>query len=407
MAGRDRVWDGMTVARHISGTSVPSADGLREALNWLGERRPDHRLFCRLDRRRGRWVPVPDAERAAWIEQVVTVWPEHIDPTAPLPESWEQLAPDGPQMRIVVLPRSYAVVFNHGFGDYTYTYSLERQLIAAAASGEPPTDLLGPGPDHAVARAVWHTARRVGRPFASVVRARLLPSRGAGSEPAQQPADAAASPLVHRMTVVAPDARARLKELREAHSSSEAATLFALAVAAVGDADGPELPVFVLMDTRSALRAGAIPEGNFIAAVEVPRSEASSPAGFSRFTKQVYDSGRVVVDLAHAAAGQAVRGRLRRGQPLPAAVAAPRLTALTLSYVRFSRTRGGPATAPGVFNGFTTGPTVGSTLGLWFFSSSAGLCVGGTVAVEHADVLEAALKRISEVPLELLPATAP
>lgn len=414
MAGRDRVWDGLTVVRHVGGVSTPTVEALRDVLTWLGEQRPDHRLFCRLDRARMRWVPVSAEERPAWIERLATLGRPDRQPTDPHPAEWSHMGPDEPQLQLMLFPHSYVIRFNHGIGDYTYTHAVERELLSAALTGRAPEALVQPAVRRPVLTATRVTVRSVGLPFLSALAGRAGGADTAetadGQETTPAPMVAAAPgpvPLETRLALVQPDARARLKEWRTAHEVSEAAALFALTVAALEDLGGPRLPVVVLMDARSTLPRRSVVEGNLLASIVVPREKVASPDAFRQFSKEVYANGRVVAEVARAAAGQAVRALLRR--PSKRFVPADgSLTAMTLSYVRDTP---GPKDAlayiePGTFNGSTNGPGAGATLGLWYHSTREVLMVGGSTAPQHVGLLEALVARLAEMPVDLIAGAA-
>lgn len=132
---RERAWLPLEFIRTVGPVSGVDAAGLVAALTGLHAADPTHRAVCRLDRDKGRWVPMGAAAFAAYAGEAVTAV-DGPDVTAEMLSARLMAEPRAHHPVRVLVGNGYvALKVAHAYGDADPVNRLLRELVKAAAEG--------------------------------------------------------------------------------------------------------------------------------------------------------------------------------------------------------------------------------------------------------------------------------
>ena len=297
MTARDAAWSGVEFFRVLGPFPAVPVDGLRAALIALHAQRPTSRFVCRLDRRRGRWLPLSAPAFERWVDGLLV----HGDPDMDA-DAWARtLGAEALGDRPMVLAaggRFGGLRASHTAGDARVTDALLGEMLTAVTTGRA---AMYPFPRPArlpLTRALLHQfGRHPGRVPAAVRIRRPRPAAApCAGGPVWDPAVAYASAMS------APGALARVRRWRDAHTPGVAvsAVLLSAAYAAVHRHLGEPDPAgfAVLVDARRYLPAGVAVEGNFVWGEHLRPAEPDDPASVAAAMTELVESRRTLTMLA-------------------------------------------------------------------------------------------------------------
>lgn len=285
LALRDRAWLPVETIRVLGPMEPVSAAAIRAALAALYAEHPTHKLICRLDRRTGRWLPLPEDRFGAFCAgQVIEVEPElgiglgagsgagsgggsggGPDPAADAVMRRLIDVPLGEHPMIMATGGAYlGVKISHAVGDARVLGAWSAELMYAAANGVPPRAPIMGSSRWPLARAAL---RRFGKAPGDIARAFRV-----SRPPARQGPDPAAGrpwrpDPDYRYARVDPATLERLRQWRDAEAPGvSVAAMFLAAVSAALTRAGvgpPPEGLVVLVDARRYLPPGVVVDGNF------------------------------------------------------------------------------------------------------------------------------------------------
>jgi hypothetical protein len=309
---RDDVW----AVEIFVGLEVPPIANLRLALRSLAEAQPSHRLLCHFDALAELWRPAvaPDWDR--YIEEIVVDLGElESRPTSMIAEELLSHHSNSLAFQLLVGQRTICVSATHAVGDAHYLTTVVESLLRSAWMRDAPTDLLMPPLRYAGVVAAGRYV--ISQPSATAKRASTavgrLPSRlrNAGrrrSSDVAVPQDVIvlASRSDWRFGVSSADVSADVLALvqrwraEQTADSSLASLWFSATVGALEAAgfrssrSGP----IVIVDCRRYAGHRRHIVGNFVASVEIPRIEASTPESLHIYLQRALHEGQPLAELA-------------------------------------------------------------------------------------------------------------
>jgi hypothetical protein len=331
MSARDRAWLGVDVAKVIGPLSGITGADLRRALVELHARRPDARAVCRVDRARGRWVPIAPADFPAWAERLVLDLDDDLDADEVTRRLFRERLEDRPIL-LGAGPTYVGFRMSHATGDGRVGDPLFADLLHAADSKRPVRTV--PGTRLPLLTAIArHFGRHPGRLAAGLRVAR--PSRQTRGARTEGWPEVAWSPeIAHESARSAPDAMARLRQWRAGHApgvSIGALLLSSVSAAFARHIDALPCPgVVLLVDARRYLPAGRQVDGNFAVGGYLEPADPADPRAVHDAMTAYLRSGRGLAFLALYNAKLVLAGHRPHR---PVTVAARPRPELTLTYL--------------------------------------------------------------------------
>jgi hypothetical protein len=350
---RDRAMLGLLSVGAIGPARMPSVQAVRRAVWDLVAIDPENRLLHRVDVRRGRFIPVPPAERAQFVDEVVI--PLDDEPRTP-GKPWAEKA----QIKEVAdavyrrglgdLPfrirvgRNFSIFeLMHAVGDGSMYITAWSTLLGCACDGSMPTALVqkdsmfpllraayttfGEHPgrlvdlyqvlrsSHAtseagtgeaaggglVAGAVRPAVRMAKEVLEDVVPAARSALTRRSSEASRMGAEGDSSHLVSVATLSRYGLMREIREWRNQHRPDATALsiIFAAGVVAVEESDLPRPApgIGVMLNARRYLPKGTSVAGNFVVVMELDLENPRSPEAIAAANKKIMDSGRPLATM--------------------------------------------------------------------------------------------------------------
>jgi hypothetical protein len=350
VTARDATWAGIEFFRVLGPFPAVPVDRLRRALIALHAQRPTSRFVCRLDRRRGRWLPMSAAAFEQWVDGLIVRGDPDMDADAWARALHAEVLGDRPVV-LAAGGRFGGLRASHVVGDARVTEALLAEVLAAATSGRAATF---PFPRPALlplTRALAHQfGRHPGRLPAAVRIRRPPPPPACGAV-----GGGADRTLAYASAVSAPGALARVRGWRDTHAPGVAvsAVLLSAAYAAVRRHLGePDPAGFVmLVDVRRYLPEGLGVEGNFAWGEHLRPAAPEDPASVAAAVTELVRSRRTLTMLGlHNL--RSVLARLGTSALAPPGAArtddpaAPRRPHLTVTYLGRNHSFGSLPWAP-------------------------------------------------------------
>jgi hypothetical protein len=297
LSARDRAWLGVDVAKVIGPMSGITAPALRRALIELHASRPTARAVCRIDRARGRWVPIAPRDFPAWAERLVLDLDDGIGADEVIRRLFRERLQDRPIL-LGAGPSYVGFRMSHATGDGRVGDPVFAELLRAASTGRPARTPYPGTTRLPLLRAVVHHFARHPRRLPGglrITRPSVRPEPGA-------PAVDWAPDVAHHAARSAPEAAARLRAWRKEHAPgvSVGALLFASVSAAFARCvEAPARPgLVVLVDARRYLPPGRPVDGNFAFGDYLEPSDLTDPRAVHHTMTQHLQLGRSLVMLA-------------------------------------------------------------------------------------------------------------
>lgn len=336
VSARDAAWSGVEFFRVLGPFPAVPVDAVRHALIAMHAQRPTSRFLCRLDRRSGRWLPMPAAAFARWVDGLILPGDRDMDADAWARALHAQVLGERP---IVVAAggRFGGLRATHTVGDARVTDALLAAVLTAATTGRP-AGYPFPRPARLpLARALAHQFGRHPGRVPAAVRVRRPP------RPAAPGGDGAPwdRTVAYASAVSPPTVPADVRRWRDAHAPGVAvsAVLLGAVHAAVRRHLGEPDPAgfVVLVDARRYLPPGLAVEGNFALGAHLRPAAPEDSACVAAALTDLVRSRRTLTMLGlHNLWSVLTRGApapAPPGVPLIAGPAAPPRPHLTVTYL--------------------------------------------------------------------------
>jgi hypothetical protein len=296
VSARDATWSAVEFLRVLGPFPAVPVEALRHALIALHAQRPTSRFVCRLDRRGGRWLPMPAAAFEQWVDRLIVRGHHGMDADAWARTLSREVLGDRP-MVLAAGVRFGGLCASHTVADARVTEALLAELLTAAITGRAATYPFPRPARLPLTRALIHQfGRHPGRVPAAVRIRRLPPPPASGAVRAEWDRTVA-----YASAVSGPGALARVRRWRDAHTPGVAvsAMLLSAVYAAVRRHLGEPDPAgfAVLVDVRRYLPAGVAVEGNFAWGEHVRPASPEDPASVAAAVTELVESRRTLTML--------------------------------------------------------------------------------------------------------------
>ncbi|TAK70704.1 MAG: hypothetical protein EPO13_02220 [Actinomycetota bacterium] len=307
VAARDWVWRDFQWVSLVGPVTATEPASYRAALAALMAADPDHPLVCRLDRDRGRWVPVPPARRSAHLAAMVV----RLDTASPAGAAEDLMrAPlDDVPFRIALADGILGFRIAHSLGDVRAAYDIFGAILDATATDGTPSALLEPSEPQPMRTALTRT---FGRDLRRIQAVRATRNRPAAPRRPSQPWQP--SYAVETVSGQAPALRA-MKAWRRDHASGVSITsllyvavcqaLVEVGLAPAWDRAGS------LFDLRRYVGQRVRVDGNMVSASGRRFTDLTDPAAVQQDLQAEGESGLPLLAAAEWIAIDAVKWRLR------------------------------------------------------------------------------------------------
>src|SRR3712207_2144798 len=138
VTARDAAWSPVEFFRVLGPFPAVPVDALRDALIALHAQRPESRFVCRLDRRRGRWRPMPAVAFRRWVDGLIVRGRPDMDADAWARAMHAEVLGDRP-MVLAAGGRFGGLRASHTVADARVTDTLLASVLAAATTGRAAT----------------------------------------------------------------------------------------------------------------------------------------------------------------------------------------------------------------------------------------------------------------------------
>jgi hypothetical protein len=296
VTARDATWSAVEFFRVLGPLDAVPVEALRHALISLHAQRPTSRFMCRLDSRRGHWLPMSAHAFERWVNGLIVCGHPGMDADAWARKLHAEDLGDRP-MLLAAGGRFGGLRVSHAVGDARVTEALLAEVLSASTSGRTATYPFPRPARLPLARALIHQlGRHPGRlPAAVRIRRPHRPSASGSADagPDRTVAYASASSPSRALTLI--------RRWRDAHAPGVAvsAVLFSAVYAAVRRHLGEPDPAgfVVLVDARRYLPAGLSVEGNFVWGECLRPESPADPASVHAAITDLVESRRTLTML--------------------------------------------------------------------------------------------------------------